>query len=239
MDVVYHLKTLRPVVRRLWGGALDLLFPPTCVGCGEEGSYLCESCRAALPRLAEPLCPLCARPIRHDGVCVPCSRHPLHIEGIAAAFQMEGAAREMVHRLKYGNLRAIAPVMASLMVEAFNANGHSADVVIPVPLHRARERHRGYNQALLLARQAADCLDLPMEASGLSRLRDTPSQVGLEGIEARRANVAGAFQARNSLSGRRVLLVDDVCTAGATLEACALALKAVGATKVRGLVFAR
>jgi len=228
-----------PPLRRLWDGALDLVFPPTCVGCGEEGSYLCDGCRASLPHLMGSLCPLCARELDHDGVCTPCSRHPLRIGGITAACRMEGVAREMVHRLKYGDLRAIAPVLAALMVEALPPRDRSVDLVVPVPLHGSRERRRGYNQALLLAREVAAILGLPLEAGGLSRLRDTPSQVGLEGIEARRANVAGAFGARILFEERRVLLVDDVCTAGATLEACALALKAAAAIEVRGLVFAR
>ena len=216
-----------------------MLFPPCCVGCGEEGSYLCESCRASLPGLDGPLCPVCARPLGPEGMCLPCVRNPLRIKGITAAYRMEGVAREMVHRLKYDNLRALASLMSPLMAECLRPRGIAADVVVPVPLHRARERQRGYNQALLLARGVADALALPLEVGALVRLVDTPAQVGLEGMEARRGNVAGAFRARTAFSGWRVLLVDDVCTTGATLEACALALEAAQASEVWGLVFAR
>jgi len=152
---------------------------------------------------------------------------------------MEDAAREMVHRLKYDNLRALAPLIGSLMIDQLGVAELDADVVVPVPLHPARERQRGYNQALLLAREVARHLGLPLDTKGLRRWKDTPAQVGLEGMETRRANVAGVFRARTSFSGLRVLLVDDVCTTGATLEACALALRKAEAIQVRGLVFAR
>jgi ComF family protein len=161
------------------------------------------------------------------------------MEGIEAAFLMEGLAREMVHRLKYGNLRAIAPVMAELMVEQVSVGDGPIDIVVPVPLHGKRERQRGYNQAHLLAREVAKLLAIRFEPKGLARRQDTPSQVGLEGIEARRANVSEAFEARTAFPGPRVLVVDDVCTSGAMLEACATALKARSATNVQGLVFAR
>ena len=225
--------------RRLWERALDLLFPPSCVGCGQEGNLLCDACRASLPRLLGSCCPVCARPLDTTGVCEPCSRYPLDIDGIKAAFRMENMARDMVHRLKYDNLRALAPLMGSLMMERAEAGAPLSGVVVPVPLHPARERRRGYNQAFLLTREVARRLGLPLETKGLTRSEDTPAQVGIEGMEARRANVAGAFRARTSFAGMRVLLVDDVCTTGATLEACALALKATGAIEVRGLVFAR
>ena len=225
--------------RRLWERALDMLFPPSCVGCGEDGMLLCESCRASLPRLHGSCCPHCARPLGATGVCEPCSRYPLHIDGIRAAFRMEGAAREMVHRLKYDGVRVLAPLMGSLMVDQLNADELEADVVVPTPLHPARERRRGYNQALLLAREVARRLGLQLDAKGLGRWKDTPAQVGLEGMETRRANVAGVFRARTTFSGLRVLLVDDVCTTGATLETCAQTLRMAGAIEVRGLVFAR
>jgi ComF family protein len=143
----------------------------------------------------------------------------------------------MVHGLKYGNLRVLSPLMASLMVESLE--GAPFDVIVPVPLHPRRERNRGYNQAELLARGIAAEVGVYCESNCLARMRNTPAQVGLEGMEARRSNVANAFQARRRFDGQSVLVVDDVCTTGATLEACGLALKAAGAIAVRGIVFAR
>jgi len=125
------------------------------------------------------------------------------------------------------------------MMEPIGRDDLAADVVVAVPLHPNREWQRGYNQALLLAREVARRSGLPLVTKALRRWKDTPAQVGLEGMEARRANVEGVFRAHKSLSDLRVLLVDDVCTTGATLEACALALKEKGAVAVRGLVFAR
>jgi len=238
-NVGHELRGWPPAIRRLWSVALDLLFAPTCVGCGQEGAYVCETCRASLPVQPDLVCPKCARPLDAYGACGPCSSHPLRIDGITAAFRMEGVARDMVHRLKYDNLRAIAPQMASLMAQHIGDTTTIADVVVPVPLHPKRERSRGYNQALLLARGIAASLSLPLETRSLRRLKDTPAQARLDHIETRRANISGAFQARDVLEGRRVLLVDDVCTTGATLEACALALAEAGAAEVWGLVFAR
>lgn len=238
-DVQHRLRGCHPALRRLWSAALDLLFPPACVGCGQEGAYLCEACRASLPVTEPPACPRCARPLDAHEACGPCSTHPLRIHGIVAAFRMDGVARDMVHRLKYDNLRVLAPQMASLMVEHCGQIASLADVVVPVPLHAKRERSRGYNQALLLARGVSAGLGLPLETHCLRRLKDTPAQARLDHIETRRVNISSAFQADDALAGKRVLLVDDVCTTGATLEACALALADVGALEVRGLVFAR
>ena len=154
---------------------------------------------------------------------------------------MEGAAREAVHRLKYGNLRAIAPQMGSLLADFLDRRGVDGDILVPVALHRRRERQRGYNQASLLAQQVGEGLGLPVVAEALSRRRDTPSQTGRSQAEERRANVQGSFtcQRQEIVSGLNVLLVDDVCTTGATLDACAAALKDAGAESVTGVTFAR
>ena len=154
---------------------------------------------------------------------------------------MEGAAREAVHRLKYGNLRAIAPLLGGLLADFLTERGISGDILVPVPLHHRRERQRGYNQATLLARHAGERLGLPVEADALSRRRDTPSQTRRSQAEDRRANVQGSFHCPRPemVKGLDVLLVDDVCTTGATLEACAVALKDAGAASVTGVTLAR
>ena len=119
------------------------------------------------------------------------------------------------------------------------ASGISVDAVVPVPLHPKRLRERGYNQAELLAREVAKTLDLPMEANAVERVSHGPPQARSRALEERGASVQGAFEARARVDGRRILLVDDVCTTGATLDACAQALKAGGAACVWGLTFAR
>ncbi len=225
----------------LASAAIDLLFPKRCVGCDREGAFLCQECLADLPRLEPPFCFLCGQPGRlMMRLCLSCWERPLEIDGIRAPYRMDGAVREAVHALKYQYVRALAPTLGHLLAEFVVSSDLSADVLVPVPLHPRRERNRGYNQSSLLARETGKIVGLPVEDRSLRRLRATASQAQSADQEERRANVADAFAAEAALvQGRRVLLVDDVCTTGATLEACAMALKEAGAVSVWGLALAR
>jgi ComF family protein len=124
------------------------------------------------------------------------------------------------------------------MAGVWRAAGRRADLIVPVPLHASRAAERGYNQAALLAHALASCLELPVQEAAVIRVRATASQIHLNPAE-RRANVRDAFQCREDVNGLRILLIDDVCTTGATLEACAAALRACGAASVFGLTAAR
>jgi ComF family protein len=144
-----------------------------------------------------------------------------------------------VHHLKYRNGRALALPLGSIMATWCDAHALRADVIVPVPLHPDRLRERGYNQAALLARELERRVGLPVRESVLSRVRYTRSQMELD-AEARRRNVQGAFRcADGRVRGQHVLLVDDVCTTGATIAACADALRAGGAARVEALTLAR
>jgi ComF family protein len=147
--------------------------------------------------------------------------------------------RNAIHRLKYRRDIALGEVLARPMIECFQSVGWQVDLVTPVPLGVARYAERGYNQAALLARPLALSCGLRYASQALIKIKDTRSQVGL-GIEQRRENVAGAFMAQNRfVEGRSVLVVDDVTTSGATLEACAVALMSAGAKMVYCLTLAR
>ncbi len=152
---------------------------------------------------------------------------------------MGGPVGQAVYALKYHNLRALAPALGGLMASCVQAEGLGGDALVPVPLHPRRLRERGYNQAELLAKRMGRLLGAPVAPRGLARVRYTPAQARTENREARQANVAAAFRARDSFDGQRVLLVDDVCTTGATLEACAAALREAGAQEVWGVTLAR
>ena len=156
------------------------------------------------------------------------------VRTVVGVAPFEGAAREAVHALKYENKHAIAPMMGRLMARA--ARDLEADLVVPTTLHRSRRRERGYDQAGLLSRVIARELKIDADVTVLERVRRTKQQVAL-GPEERRLNVAGAFRVTRRLHGETVLLVDDVFTTGATIEAAATALLEGGARSVLGVVF--
>ena len=148
--------------------------------------------------------------------------------------------RQAIHQLKYRNLRVLAVPLAELLSDYLATNPVTGEVLVPVPLHKRRLRERGYNQASLLAHQLGRLINLPVVDDSLIRLRSTPPQARTSTVEERRSNVVNAFACRDQrLWGKQVLLIDDVSTSGATLDACAAALKAGGATSVWGLVLAK
>jgi ComF family protein len=160
--------------------------------------------------------------------------------GVRSVYLFQGPVREAVHALKYNHLSALARPMAAPMAACLEAEALPVDIVVPVPLFGRRQRVRGYNQSALMAREVARLRGLPLAESGLKRRRDTPPQARSVDAEARRRNVDGAFAGDGRwVKGRRVLLIDDVTTTGATLDACARALGQAGADSVWALTFAR
>lgn len=145
---------------------------------------------------------------------------------------------DAIQKFKYGGVAALGEPLAPSLAAMWRARGLGAELIVPVPLHPLRERARGYNQSVLLAQQLGRLVGVPVEHRLVLRSRHTRPQVGLN-PELRRANVAGAFLAHGTAVGLHVLVVDDVCTTGATLEACASALVEAGAQRVTGLTLAR
>ncbi len=223
-----------------WGTELlDLLFPSRCIACRRTGVSLCPDCRATISFIRPPLCARCGSPASAAvASCHVCRSHPPRLERLRSVAYHEGVVREAIHGLKYqGRVDLVAP-LAGLLVEHFKLSSIEADVIAAVPLAPARERERGYNQAELLARALAASTGHPY-VQGLVRTRETADQVGKNAAE-RHANVRGAFRAdAGAFAKKRVLLIDDVCTTGATLDACAVALQAQGVQKVYGLTVAR
>lgn len=213
--------------------ALDLLYPRRCVGCGAFDTWLCGPCDAAMtPTTAGDRCPNCTARWAGGLNCPRCFACT-SLDRMAGAFDMEGPARQLVHGLKYRGVTDLAALMAERMKQ-LNAVGEF-DVAVVVPLHRSRRRRRGFNQAEEILRR----LPWPGPDGQLVRLRKTETQVGLHSSE-RRSNVSGAFAWRGeSLAGRRVALVDDVITTGATVNECARVLREHGARSVIALAFAR
>jgi len=218
---------------------LDLLFPSKCIGCGKEGIVICSSCADTFIRVKRPYCEKCGLPLKTEAACPKCRKWPLKIERIRSVFIYEGLARDAVHAFKYNNLKLLSKPLARLMADYLNADPMPADVLVPVPIHPRRMRQRGYNQAELLATELSKILEIPVWRKALVRISNTPSQISLK-AEQRRRNVSNAFKCRDQgIEGRSVLLIDDVCTTGATLNACAVALYKTKAASVRGLTLTR
>ena len=229
-----------PQVAKLGGIAFNLLFPQRCIGCDREGNLICSSCRNSLPRIMPPLCPRCGRPQSSGILCPSCVSWRAEIDGIRSPFRFDGVTRQAVYQLKYRNLRALAAPLAQLLNDYLITNPIPGEVLVPVPLHRKRVRERGYNQSSLLAREIGKLTNLPVADDCLIRRRHALPQARTSTVDERHSNVADAFSCRDQrLRDKQVLLVDDVATSGATLDACAAALKAAGATSVWGLVLAR
>ena len=228
-----------PRLAKFTGAALNFLYPQRCLGCGREGELICGSCRSKLPRLSPPLCPRCGRPQSNGILCSDCVSRKTAIDGVRAPFRFEALARECVHQLKYKNLRSLAGPLSDLMAEYLRGAELPVNILVAVPLYPRRLKERGYNQSDLLTARLAALSGLPVDCSSLVRRKYVLPQARTTSALERRRNLEGAFECRPLPNGRRVLLIDDVATSGATLDACAEALKAAGALSVRALVFAR
>lgn len=226
---LYHL---------LWV-SVDWLFPPACGGCGRLGFRWCEDCQQQVSKIAGPVCPRCGEPQADDSVCRSCAETPPAFEALRSYGLFEGKLREAMHRLKYKRDIAMGEALSKHLIEIYNHSKWDIDLIVPVPLGSLRARERGYNQSGLLGRPLAYAVQKPYRPETLQRIRDTRSQVGLSARE-RRKNVEGVFRAhREKVSGKVVLIIDDVTTTGSTISACAQALHEAGASAVYGLTLAR
>lgn len=224
---------------RLMWEALDWLYPPTCGGCNRHGVRWCEECALASPEITPPICRICGDTIENDEICPRCRKSRPYYELLRSSTIYKGPIREAVHRLKYRRDVAMGEALSQLMIASLEKLNWSLDIVTSVPLGLVRFKERGYNQATLLARPIALWLDSPFISGALHRMRETRSQVGLTADE-RRDNMIDAFQASGNLvAGKNVLLVDDVATSGATLNACSKALQEAGAIRVYCFTLAR
>ncbi len=234
---------------RLAVSALDLLLPPRCLACGGlvgEAHSLCTDCWRSVAFITPPLCACCGYPFEFDAgsgaLCGACTHDPPPWARARAAFRYDDASRALILAFKYRDRTDAAKAYARWLVRAGNELLTQADVLVPVPLHWSRLFSRRYNQAALLAAGVSKLSGVPHLATALRRRRWTRSQTGLD-AEGRRRNVRAAFavparQVRR-LEGRRIVLVDDVLTTGATVGGCIAALKKAGAASVDVLTLAR
>ena len=228
---------------------VDLILPPACPACraaSGSGAALCADCWASVRFLAPPLCPVLGTPFAHDMgpgiVSAAVLADPPPFARARSAVVYEDTARRLVHALKYRDRHEVAGFMAKAMVRAGRELLADCQLIVPVPLHPRRLWLRRFNQAVLLTDRIGAESGIAVEPMILKRIRRTRQQVGLSGRE-REANVRGAFRVLLSekpvIAGRRVLLVDDVYTSGATVKAASRALMRGGAAAVDVLTFAK
>ncbi len=222
---------------------LDFLFPPRCARCEKSGYPLCPSCLALMEPLRPPLCRKCCAPLVKSAFCQRCYSHPLQLNGLRIVGNYQEPLRSYIHMFKYEGNKRLGTPLGALLARAYRTYAMQADCIIPVPLHPAREQERGYNQAQILAQSCATDLGLPIYTTLLHRIRSTHSQVHLSWQD-RQQNVLAAFEcnqarATRMIARRRIIIVDDVCTTGSTLAACAAPLFLAGASEVWGLTLAR
>lgn len=237
-----------PVFQKIKNFALDTLFPIYCLSCRQAGAFLCEECFQKIRFLSFQVCPRCEKLITEKGrLCQRCHSSFPSLDGLIAATRYkENGISRLVHLYKYNFVENLHLPLGRILVKAILKNDLPLpDLIVPVPLHSRRLRWRGFNQAELLAEHVAANLapgfPIPVLHDLLVRQKYTPPQMKIGKYADRRKNVRDAFQIKTgaSLKNKRVLLIDDICTTGATLFACAQVLKQNGAKKVMAAVIAR
>ena len=229
---------------------LDLLFPPLCIACREQGasSGFCAACWNAIQFLDGPLCTCCGIPFDvaladgfADTLCAVCLTRPPAFDKARAILRYDESSRAPILALKHADRLDLVPGFAAWLERAGRGLIETSDLIVPVPLHGLRLWRRRYNQAAELARALARRTGLALDTGALVRSRATPSQGVMPSARARRRNVLGAFRVpqKARVAGRSVLVVDDVLTTGATADAAARALRRAGAKKVQVLALAR
>ena len=233
----------------LFRAAVSLFYPPICEDCGasvESRQYLCPECQARAPRIIPPFCEKCAEPfpgaITGPFDCGNCTNQTLHFDAAIAGYRARGVVRRLIHEFKYHQRIYLRHVIGDWLAAVLNdprIDPSGFDVIIPVPLHPAKQRERGFNQAELLARSLSARTGLPVDLA-LERVRFTNTQTAFDRAE-RMENLHNAFRLRRrrDVQGLRVLLVDDVLTTGSTLSECARVMRRAGASSVYAATAAR
>lgn len=207
-----------------------------CGGMSHDGLW-CSACDTGLPYLDAPHCPICALPTPAGEICGHCLKQPPLFTRTVAVFSYRFPADRLIQAMKYREQMALAQIFSEKLLQRID-KARLPDYVIPMPLHPAKLRMRGFNQALLLAKPLAGALHIPLLANSCRRLRDTPSQTSLP-LKERSRNVRGAFGCDMDLSNKHIALVDDVLTSGASMNALSDAVRKRGAAEISAWVIAR
>lgn len=233
----YHRSAIRSRLRL----ALNLVFPPKCVYCGRLGAHLCHACWDEAQPIGEDICIRCGNPLTERGLCQRCRQQPPEpLRGIRGVFFYNGPIAQSIRSLKYHGVRGLAPILAASLSAYIQKHDVAFDGLVPVPLHPAKRAQRGFNQSELIAAAVSQTVGVRLRTDLIRRIRSTQPQAQLNRGQ-RLQNVANAFApvAGVHLHGETMLLIDDVATTGATLQACARALRQAGAGDIWALTVAR
>ncbi len=218
--------------------ALDLVFPPSCGGCGKIGSRWCVDCQKRVVILHGSLCEICGVPVEEAVICTACQSDRPHFRALRAWAIFGEPVQTALHKLKYRSDVSLGDALASQMITFVRELNWPIDLIVPVPLGKNRLKERGYNQVGMIAKPLAMALNVQYAPQELKRSKETRSQVGLTKNE-RKENVSKAFQGGMGVGQKNVLVMDDVSTTGSTLSSSAEALYASGAKEVYALTVAR
>jgi len=225
---------------------LDIIFPIKCLGCGLEGKWLCSQCLGQIKLRERQACPKCFKENSQGVFCEKCQVASKMSGIVVAATYEDKLLQKAVHHLKYKYVRGLAKPLAEVLEKGFNQwqeeyNGNLSEIILlPVPLHKKRQRARGFNQTFLLARSLSNKLQVEVADKVLVRVKNTSSQTK-HNLLTRRKNIKNAFvlERQTDLKGKIVFIVDDVCTTSATLEECAKEVAKARPQEIWGMVLAR
>jgi ComF family protein len=231
-------------LQKLFRFIINLVFPVYCLICKKQlfyqvNTYLCDTCRKDLVLISGKVCNKCGRPFI-NGICGICKEKQFYFSKARASGIYDGGVRECIHFFKYKKKTYILNTLFEVFLLPNSLDFLACDLIVPVPLHWIREYSRGFNQAELIGKKISKRFNIPLSKTGLKRTKATPSQTGLS-LKERARNIKGAFSVRNSqkLNGKRILLVDDVMTTGATVNECSRVLLQAGAREILVYTLAR
>jgi len=221
----------------------DYVFPIFCLGCDAEGTWLCNNCKKTADVSGQFFCPMCHIQTFEGEPCEECACISALSGHVAISrYTEQSSVGKLLRALKYQYaedvMRNLSEMLEVFVHRYYARLFQNVDIIVPIPLHKKRFAERGFNQATLLARVVSNTTNSYMDDTVLDRYRDTPHQAALS-REERLENVIDAFRVNNAVAGKRILLVDDVFTTGATMQACAVELKEAGAVSVKGFSVAR
>jgi len=226
--------------KQLWTSFYQALFPITCLSCGKEGLWLCKDCQKNIKYLRTDICPFCFVKTKNFQLCSNCQKH-YYLSGVLTVSKYKKPISTLIQTLKYQGNQELAKVLATIAASKLKRHlSKNQKILTAIPLHKNKERNRGFNQASLIAQELASILKLEYQPNLLIRTRDTQSQTKLTRPE-RFKNLKAAFKLRSkiNLKNKTIVLVDDVMTTGATLNEAAKALKPAKPKQIWGLVIAK